>query len=116
MTEKNSLIFIEHILENISKIEVFSKSLSKSALTNSDEKQYAIVRAIEVIGEAVKNLPEEFRKKYSQIQWNEIVGTRDKLIHHYFGIDLDIIWKIIKEDIPNLKEQIEQIKSQEKLI
>lgn len=114
MSDKNALIFIEHIRENIGAIEDFSRGISKKDLLADKQKQYAIIRAIEIIGESAKNLPESFIKKYSKISWKEIVGTRDKLIHHYFGIDSDMIWKIIREDIPELKEQIENILREER--
>ena len=110
MTEKESLIFIEHILENITKIESFSKNLSKRELDNNEMVQYAIIRAIEIIGEAVRNLPMSFREKYPEIPWREIVGTRDKVIHHYFGINFEIVWDIIEKDIPQLKLKILKIK------
>ena len=111
---KEPLIFIEHILENIGEIEKFLKNVSKKDFFADKEKQYAIIRAIEIIGEAVKNLPNEFIRKYPGVLWKEIVGTRDKLIHHYFGIDLETIWKIIKEDIPNLKRDVKNILKKEK--
>jgi uncharacterized protein with HEPN domain len=114
MSDKNALIFIEHIRENIDAIEDFSRSISKEDLLADKQKQYAIIRAIEIIGESVKNLPDSFIKKYPKTSWKEIVGTRDKLIHHYFGIDPDMIWKIIKEDIPKLKEQIQELLKKEK--
>src|SRR3989339_674357 len=101
---KDPLIFIKHILENIDIIEEFSKNSSKQEIFKDKQKQYAIIRAIEIIGEAAKNLPNSFTKKYSEVNWKEIIGTRDKLIHQYFGIDLDIIWSIIKRDIPKLKK------------
>jgi len=111
---KNPLIFLEHILENIEIIEEFSKNLSKQGLLQDKQKQYALIRAIEVIGESVKNLPINFRRKYPKVLWSEIVGTRDKLIHHYFGVDLEIVWKIINEDAPKLKKQIKEILEKEK--
>jgi uncharacterized protein with HEPN domain len=58
------------------------------------------------IGEAANNMPEEFKKEHSDIPWNEIIGMRNKVIHEYFGVDEDILWKTIKEDIPELKEKI----------
>ena len=109
MSDENALIFIRHVLENIEEIEKFSKDISKKELFADKQKQYAIIRAIEIIGEAVKNLPKKFIRKYPEVEWKEIVGTRDKLIHHYFGVDLEMIWKIIKYDIPKLKKQIEKI-------
>ena len=69
-----------------------------------------IVREIEIIGEAVKNISENLKNKNRKIEWKDIVGTRDKMIHHYFGVDLNIIWKIIKKDLPILEKQILSIK------
>lgn len=109
MSERDSLVFLEHILENIKKIESFSKNISKETLSKNELKQYAIMRAIEIIGEAVKNIPVETKYKYPSISWKDIVGTRDIMIHHYFGVDLDIVWDIIKKDLPKLKQDIKKI-------
>lgn len=109
MNNENSLIFIQHILDNIKNIEGFSKDLTKEELSKNKLKQYAIVRAIEIIGEAAKNLSVSFKEKYPGISWKEIIGTRDRVIHHYFGVDLDIIWEIIKNDLPNLKKKLKAI-------
>jgi len=108
--KKKPIIFIEHILESIEDIESFSKGLSKNNLTKNKVNQYAVIRAIEIIGEAVKNLPMDFRNKYSDIPWTKITGMRDKLMHHYFGINLEIVWKVIKEDVPDLKKKLLKIK------
>ena len=110
MTIKDPLIFIEHILENIKEIEFFTKGLSKEKLIVNKLEQYAVIRALEVIGEAVKNIPIEFRKKYPNIPWKEIAGMKDKLMHHYFGVNLDTVWKVIKDDLPELKKEILEIK------
>jgi len=108
--KKEPLIFIEHILENIKDIEQFSKGLSKSGLEKNKLKQKAIVRSIEIIGEAVKNLPDSLKNKYQNISWKQIAGTRDRIIHHYFGVDLDIVWGILKKDLAELKKEILKIK------
>jgi len=92
---KDVTIFLEHVLESIGKIESFSKGLNKQGLRDDELRQYAIIRAIEIIGEAVKNLPGSFTKKHSQIPWQQISGTRDRIVHHYFGVDLNIIWDIV---------------------
>jgi len=110
MIEKNRTIFIRHILENIKKIEDFSKRISKEELKNDELRKYAIVRAIEVIGEAVKNLSNEFKEKHKDIPWKEIIGTRDIMIHKYFGVDLEIVWDIIENNLPDLKKKLKSIK------
>ena len=107
--KKEHLIFIEHILESIKDIESYSQSISKNKFFGDKKSQDAIVRRIEIIGEAVKNLPIEFTNKYPFIPWSEIARTRDKMIHHYFGVDLDAVWDIVKEDLPELKKDIKEI-------
>lgn len=64
------------------------------------------MRRLEIIGEAVRNLPENFREKYPSIPWRQITGTRDKLIHEYFGVDIGLTWQVVKSDLPKLKRQI----------
>ena len=107
--KKNSLIFIKHILEHIELIEKFSEGLTKNEIEEDRLKQSAIVRELEIVGEAAKNLSIDFKDKYKEIEWKKIAGLRDKLIHNYFGVDLDIVWDIIIEDIPILKKQIQEI-------
>lgn len=109
MSDKNDLVFIQHILDSINAIEAFSKGLNKKELTENRLKQSAIVREIEVIGEAVKNISEDLKNKHPKIEWKEIAGTRDKMIHHYFSVDLNIIWDIIKNNLPVLKNKILKI-------
>ncbi|HLC32092.1 MAG TPA: DUF86 domain-containing protein [Candidatus Nanoarchaeia archaeon] len=101
--------FIKHILDNIKKIEEFSKNISREDLEKDELRQYAIIRAIEIIGEAVKNLSGAIKENHPDIAWKNIAGTRDIMIHRYFGVDLDAVWYIIKEDLPKFKKQIENI-------
>ncbi len=110
MTEHDDLLYIEHILDSISKIQKSIDSLSKESFINNEDLVDATIRRLEVIGEAVRNISEDTKNKHKEVEWKEIVGTRDKMIHHYFGIDLNIIWKIIKEDISNLNKKIIKIK------
>ena len=106
---KDPLIFIKHILNAITDIEESTKNLSKKEFEENKDVKDATVRRIEIIGEAVKNLPDSFRNKYSEVPWKEIVGTRDKMIHHYFGVDLNIVWDIVKKDLPDLKKKVKEI-------
>ena len=107
--KKDVFVFIEHILENINDIERFSQGLTKEKLKKNKLKQKAIVRSLEIIGEAVKNIPTSFREKHPSIEWTKIAGLRDKLIHHYFGVDFNTIWDVIKYDLPELKKKVKGI-------
>ncbi len=112
MNNKNDLAFIEHILDSINAIINFSENMSKEELSSNRMKQSAIVREIEIIGEAVKNISENLKKNHKEIEWKEIVGTRDQMIHHYFGIDLNIVWDIVKINVPDLKIKVLKIKKE----
>ncbi len=109
---KNDLVFLEYILKSIEAIKKFSKNIDRNELDLNRLKQSAIVRELEIIGEAVKNISLNLKSKYENIAWKEIVGTRDKMIHHYFGVDLDIVWNIIKKDLPILEKQIKEVKNE----
>jgi len=109
MNKKDDLVFIRHILESIEAIEEFSKGLIREELASNRLKQSAIVREIEIVGEAVKNVSMGLKNKNKDIEWKAIAGTRDKMIHHYFGVDLDIIFSIAKKEIPVLKKQMLRI-------
>ncbi|MEK6913100.1 MAG: DUF86 domain-containing protein [Nanoarchaeota archaeon] len=102
-------LFIHDILESIEKIENFMRGIPKKDFLKNEEKQSAVIREIEVVGEAVKNLPESFRKKFPEISWNKIAGMRDIVIHSYFKVDLDAVWNVVQEDLPDLKNKIEKI-------
>jgi len=110
--KKDLLIFVRHILESIEKIELFTKNVKKSDFFKNEEKQSAVIRQIEIIGEAAKNIPNSFRSD-NDIPWKDIAGMRDKLIHHYFGVNLENVWKVVIEDLPVLKSQIKNILGKE---
>lgn len=97
-------------MDSIENIESFLKEISKESFFKDRLRQSAVIRQLEVIGEATKNIPDSFRKKYPEIPWKKIVGLRDIIIHTYFEIDLDITWEIIKKDLPLLKKQVQNIK------
>ena len=106
---KRDKAYLKHILDAISNIEKFIEGIEKEDFLGNVEKQYAVLRGLEIIGEATKNLSEKLKTKYPHIPWKEIGGMRDKLIHQYFGVNLDLVWETIKTKLPELKNQILQI-------
>ena len=110
---KEAIVFVKHILESIEQIEKYIKGKNKQQFIEDKKLQDAIIRRIEIIGEAAKNIPTSFKDKYPEISWQQIIGTRDKLIHHYFGVDLDLTFEILNKDLPKLKEQINEILKEE---
>ena len=107
--KKNGKIFLTHILDSINLVEEYLKGKSKLDFLNSKQLQDSVIRRIEIIGEAIKNIPNDIKKNYGQIPWKEITGMRDILIHQYFGVDLDLTWQVIEKDLPRLKRQISDI-------
>jgi len=107
---KEDLAYIEHILDCIRIIKEFSNGLSLREFKTNELVQDAIIRNIEIIGEASKKISNETKQTYNKILWKEIAGMRDKLVHDYLGVDVFVVWKTIKEDIPTLERQISEIK------
>lgn len=108
--KKDPLIFIDHILECAEIIEKYIKNVKKDEFLKTIQIQDAIIRRIEIIGEATKNIPKGIKNKYSDIPWKRIAGMRDMLIHDYFGVDLHLTWTVAKKDVPVLKKKILKIK------
>ena len=100
---------INHINDEISYLKIKSNTLTYDEFIRDETLKRAFVRSLEIIGEAVKTISKQVLEQYKQIEWNKIAGMRDKLIHHYFGVDYDLVWDIIVNHIPKLKETIELI-------
>ncbi|MHB1252605.1 MAG: HepT-like ribonuclease domain-containing protein [Candidatus Humimicrobiaceae bacterium] len=106
---KRNRIYIQHILDAVIAIENFITDVSKDKFLKNDMIQSAVIRKIEIIGEATKNLEDAFKSKYNFVPWKNIAGMRDKLIHGYFGVDVESVWEVTQKDLPLLKEQIGKI-------
>jgi uncharacterized protein with HEPN domain len=106
---KDDSLYLAHILISISKILTYSSGKEYADFINNELIQDAIIRHIEIIGEASGKVSDETKMKYSFIPWTDIKGMRNKLIHDYFGVDVDEVWKVIQKDIPLLKIQIRKI-------
>lgn len=107
--KREFLDYIEDIIEAMADTLKFVENMKYNEFVNDKKTVYAVTRAIEIIGEAVKKIPKSVRNRYPQIPWKDMAGMRDKLIHGYFGVDLKRVWKTVKEDIPKLKPMFDKI-------
>ena len=101
--------YLRHILDEASYLEQTSERTSKDRFLGDETLKRAFVRSLEVIGEATKNLPVEFREAQDHVDWRAIAGMRDKLIHGYFGVDYDIVWDVVANEIPVLRLVVEEL-------
>jgi uncharacterized protein with HEPN domain len=102
-------VYIEDILDSITKIEQYTKSVNEQEFLTNTQLQDAVLRRLEIMGEAVKNIPQSFRDKYPHIPWKKIAGLRDVLIHEYFGVNMRRAWKVAKQDIFVLSDEIQKV-------
>lgn len=109
MPKRRPKLYLEDIKDSIKKIEEYTKDLNFDEFIKDEKTIDAVVRNLTIIGEAARNIPEEIKSKNPDIAWNEAIGMRNKVTHEYFGIDEDILWKTIKEDLPIFKKQISKL-------
>ena len=101
--------YVQDILDSINEIESFIEEMTFEEFEKDKKTINAVTRSVEVAGEATKKIPKNIRDKYPVIPWKKMSGMRDKLIHEYFGIDIEILWKVAKDEIPPLKTTIKSI-------
>lgn len=103
---KSPIEYLRHILDEINFLEQEVHDYSEDQFLRDELKQRAFSRSLEIIGEAVKMVPDQFRSKHLEIDWKSFAGLRDKLIHHYFGVDYAIVWDVVMNELPGLKEKL----------
>ncbi len=106
---KDPKFYLKHIIGAINKIRKYTKGLDEQEFMQNELINDAVVRNIEIIGEAVKNLPKDFTTKHKEIPWKDIAGMRDRIVHFYFGLDYNLVWLTVKKDIPELATKIRKL-------
>ena len=106
MSNRPADLFLADIRESIARIERYSAGLDRAGFEADEKTVDAVVRNLEIIGEAARQLPEDFTRRNPQIEWRKIAGLRNRIVHDYFGLDLEIIWQIIRSDLPALKRDL----------
>lgn len=109
MKKNEYLDYLQDILDEISNIEEFVRGMSYKDFSSDKKTVNAVIRSLEVIGEASRKVPRAIKAKYKELPWKEMAGMRDKLIHEYFGVDLEIVWVVATEEAPPLKDSIKKI-------
>ena len=104
--EKDDTVYLQHVLDAINTVEEYLQGVNEEKFKATRLLQDGTIRQIEVIGEAIRHISKDTRKTYSEIPWQDIAGMRDKLIHDYFGVDIEKVWDPAQEDLPVLKEQV----------
>ena len=106
---KSDAVYLQHILEAIQQIALYTSEVSYEQFLQKRLVQDGVVRQLEIIGEASRNLSPEFRNSQPQIPWQQIIGLRNRVIHAYFEVNLTIIWEVVQNDLPTLREQLEPL-------
>ena len=109
MSKRGNTEFLADIKEAIARIEEYTREINYDEFLEDKKTQDAVVRNLQIIGEAVKNIAADFKKEHANIEWKKIAGLRDKIIHHYFGINWDIVWDTAKNKLPGLLVKIKNI-------
>lgn len=101
--------YLQDIIDSCKVIKAFTKGINHKQFLQDLKTQFAVVRALSIIGEAVKKIPSNIKEKYTKVPWKEMAGMRDILIHDYFGTDVEVLWQTIKKDIPSIYKEFKII-------
>lgn len=113
--KRNIKLYLQDIWESTLAIEEYIQNLAEDEFYSNRQVQDAIIRRLEIIGEAVKNVDDDFRNKYPQIPWKKIAGMRDIIAHEYFGVKLERVWDVVRKDLPHIKQQMLLIMEKENI-
>ena len=111
MSDRSPKLLIDDILESAKKIQRYTADLDFERFTLDEKTVDAVARNFEIIGEAANRLPEDFKEQYPNVEWNRMRGFRNRIVHDYFGIDYEIVWKIIENYLPELIAELESFDS-----
>ena len=109
--------YLQDIIEAMAKAEAFVEGLDLHAFRNDEKTLFAVIRALEIVGEAAKKVPLPLRRRFASIPWKNLAGMRDKLIHDYVGVSVEVVWRTVREDIPSVRpalaDMLREIRSEE---
>lgn len=106
---KDPEVFLRHMLDAAERIENYTDDITKGEFKEDDLLQDGVIRQFEILGEASKRVPDDVKEEHPEVPWSDIAGMRDKLIHGYFSVDIDVVWKTVRKDLPPLRAELESI-------
>ena len=107
--DRDILVYLEDIVDAASKSKRFINNMDYAQFIDDDKTSFAVVRALEIIDEAAKKVPDSVRYKYPEVPWRSMAGMRDKLIHNYTGVDWEVVWNTVQNDVPEIIDRINNI-------
>ena len=109
MSKRPTDLLLDDIRESIDRIEEYTEGMSLEDFSKDRKSVDAVARNLQIIGEAANRLPDEFKKSHSNIEWHKVVGMRHRIVHEYFGVDIQIVWRVLQKDLPELRRSLSRI-------
>ncbi len=109
MSKRDARLLLQDMLESLEKIERYTAGLTFERFAQDDRTVDAVVRNLEVIGEAARQIPSEVRERYPEVPWRRVIGLRNVVVHEYFAVDVEIVWTVVRQSLPELKEALRRM-------
>ena len=109
MSRRNARLLLQDMLESLEKIERYTTGLTFERFARDDRTVDAVVRNLEVIGEVARQIPSEVRERYPEVPWRRVIGLRNVVVHEYFAVDVEIVWTVVRQSLPELKEALRRM-------